>query len=288
MITEYKNAQSDTLLNDMAQGATTGTLTSGNFGTPAADVYLVFDYDVAAKYEVKKCTVAGAALTGVSHISGANVAHTAGCKVGRMWVAENAEDFADGTAMADNAIINRHLADNAVETLQIKDANVTAAKLATDAVETDKIKDAQITNAKLSTTAGEPGGAWKGWTPTWANFTKGAATIVAKYTQIGKTVHFRISVTLAADSSMGTSPTFTLPVTSVTYDTGQHIGLVHIRDLAPANFEGLATWISTTTATINTLNAASTYLSVGGCSATVPMTWATGDYFNITGTYEAA
>ena len=82
------NAKSDTLAADMAQAATSGTLTSGNFGSPSGDVYLTFDYDVAAKYEVKKCAIAGTALTSCSHISGADVAHDTGAKVGWMMNAE--------------------------------------------------------------------------------------------------------------------------------------------------------------------------------------------------------
>ena len=114
---ELKNAQVDTLLNDVAQGAATATLTSGNFGTPVGAIYLVFDYDVSAKFEVKRCTVAGASITGMSHVSGANVAHSAGCKVGRMMVAEVIDDIGtridnveDGSAIATGAIANRQLA----------------------------------------------------------------------------------------------------------------------------------------------------------------------------------
>jgi hypothetical protein len=90
---ELKNAESDLLLNDIAIGATTGTLTGGNFGIPATPIYLTFDYNVSAKYEVKLVTVAGANMTVMSHISGANVAHTAGCKVGRMINAEIIDDI---------------------------------------------------------------------------------------------------------------------------------------------------------------------------------------------------
>lgn len=82
------NAKSDTLTSQMAQSAASGTLTSGNFGSPTGELYLVFDYDVAANYEVKKCTVAGTALSGCTHISGADVAHAAGSKVAWMMVAE--------------------------------------------------------------------------------------------------------------------------------------------------------------------------------------------------------
>ena len=267
MITEYKNAQSDTLLTDMAQGATTGTLTGGNFGTPATDIYLVFDYDVAAKYEVKKCTVAGANLTNVSHVSGANVAHSAGCKVGRMWVAENADDVVDGTALADNAILNRHLADNAVETA--------------------KIKDAQITNAKLSDTAGEPGGAWKAWTPTH-NITLGTGgTLAATYMQLGKTVFFKILVTLGTSPTMPTGPTFTLPLEAkaITSHVGASVLLV---DASAAYYSGVAILNSSTVLTVQALKSDATYLSTAGVTASVPFTWTNADLVIINGFYEVA
>jgi len=47
-------------------------------------------------------------------------------------------------------IVAASIATDAVETLKIKNANVTAVKLATDAVETLKIKDANVTKAKLA------------------------------------------------------------------------------------------------------------------------------------------
>jgi hypothetical protein len=114
---ELKNAQSDTLLNDIAIGATTATLTGGNFGTPTTAIYLTFDYDVAAKYEVKLATVAGANMTAMSHVSGADVAHTAGCKIGRMINVEVIDDILSGSArapFANNAIPANALATNAI------------------------------------------------------------------------------------------------------------------------------------------------------------------------------
>jgi hypothetical protein len=45
------------------------------------------------------------------------------------------------------------LATDVVETLKIKDSNVTAGKLATDSVETLKIKDLNVTTGKLAADA---------------------------------------------------------------------------------------------------------------------------------------
>ena len=53
------------------------------------------------------------------------------------------------TAIGSGKVVVGMLATDAVETIKIKDANVTAAKLATDAVETAKIKDAAVETAKV-------------------------------------------------------------------------------------------------------------------------------------------
>jgi hypothetical protein len=117
---ELKNAQADVLLNDIAIGATTATLTGGNFGTPVGAIYLTFDYNVSANYEVKLCTVAGTGITGMSHISGANVAHTAGCKVGRMINAEVVQHLIDGTGFDAGAIPTAAIANGAVTSAKAK------------------------------------------------------------------------------------------------------------------------------------------------------------------------
>lgn len=70
-----------------------------------------------------------------------------------------------------------------------------------------------------SWTSGLPFGAWQSYTPVWSgNNTPPAivgGTITGNYAQIGKTVHVRIAMTLAATSTIGTSSryTWTLPVT---------------------------------------------------------------------------
>lgn len=83
-------------------------------------------------------------------------------------------------------------------------------------VNTANITDGSITNAKLSTTAGEPGGAWQSWTPTynaggamtWTSIT----THYAAYLQVGKRVYFRIKATGTTGGAASNSLAFTLPV----------------------------------------------------------------------------
>ena len=58
-------------------------------------------------------------------------------------------------SLADDAVTQAKVADNAIGTAQIIAASVTVAELGTDAVETAKLKDANVTAAKLATDAVE-------------------------------------------------------------------------------------------------------------------------------------
>jgi hypothetical protein len=134
------------------------------------------------------------------------------------------------------------------------------------------------------------GWAWSSWTPTFANLTVGNGTLVCKYIQIGKTVTARISFALGTTSSVGTAPTFTLPVTSVSgYVAGHWLGGLRIVAGA-AGFTGYIQWATTTTALLLALNASATYVSDTSANWTslIPGTWTTADHFDGTITYEAA
>jgi hypothetical protein len=131
---------------------------------------------------------------------------------------------------------------------------------------------------------------WTTWTPTFNNFTKGSATIVARYTMIGKTVRFTLDVTLAADSSMGTTPTFTLPVNAIGSSiAGTHIiGQCVLNDSGTKTYVGVSRIVTATTANFEPVDTSAGYASRVDVQATVPMTWTTSDNFTVTGTYEAA
>lgn len=129
-------------------------------------------------------------------------------------------------------------------------------------------------------------GAWDSWTPTWTNVTVGNGTVVAKFSRSGRTIRFRLRFTLGSTSAVGTTPIFTLPATAAAdyaleWPLGPG-GLIH---------NGVKSWIgcvqfwSTTQAVLVRDDGAGAY---GGISATSPFTWGTGDYFFVTGTYEAA
>jgi len=58
--------KTDTLQAQLAAGASSGTLTTGSFGSPTGTQLLVVDYDVAAKREVISCTISSTALTSIT------------------------------------------------------------------------------------------------------------------------------------------------------------------------------------------------------------------------------
>lgn len=150
-------------------------------------------------------------------------------------------------------------------------------------LDSNNISAGGITPANLVSGTGTSW-AWTSWTPTWANLTIGNAVQTCKYVQIGKTVFFRVAVTLGTTSSVGTNPTFTLPVTSVSLDDSHMIGVHTAVDNGTGVVQGFVAWKSTTTALPATTS--TTYFA--GLSATGPFTWTTGDKLLASGSYEVA
>jgi len=128
-------------------------------------------------------------------------------------------------------------------------------------------------------------GAWTTYVTTTANLTKGSGTITASYCQIGKVVHFKVRFILAADSAVGTSPSFTLPVTAVA--TYANLYICNFLDSSVGWVPGAVDY-NTTTLFPQAVGAAAAYLTRTGVTATVPFTWGTTDEIDISGTYEAA
>lgn len=151
------------------------------------------------------------------------------------------------------------------------------------------ITDGTITPAELTSGTGSSW-AWQSWTPTFANLTAGSGTHASKYIQIGKTVFYRMQFTLAGDSTVGTNPTFTLPVTSVSYSqANQGIGQFDAYDSSPAGTaNGFIGWLTTTTAQLFVYTTSGSTIVPSGLASTVPFTWATGDKVLAQGFYEAA
>lgn len=187
--------------------------------------------------------------------------------------------------------VSEHTSANGVtvDGLNIKDGKLNTA----NSVVASNITAGAVTPEKLVSGAGTSW-AWQTWTPTWANLTIGNATYdECKYTQIGKTVILHMSLKLGSTSSVGTGPTFTLPVTAASYALAggtdqQPIGRVRLIQTGVGSAVGSVVMNSTTVAGILTEKADQTYVVYAGITAAAPHTWASGHVFALNAIYEAA
>lgn len=146
-----------------------------------------------------------------------------------------------------------------------------------------------ITPEKLLAGTGATNWVWSAWSPTFSNWTigtGGSAGTTAKYTQIGKAVHFRIKSTLGTSGqSVGSNATFTLPISAnAEYTVPFAIGTLYDSN----NDVG---WISFATSNTGQLifgTAGGVYVGASGTGVSTPFSWAAGSYFTAVGTYEAA
>ena len=167
----------------------------------------------------------------------------------------------------------------------LDNSNIAAAA----AIAGSKLADASLPNAKLATGAGEPGGAWTSWTPTWTNLTVGNGTLTARYTQVGKTIRFRIALVFGSTTSISGAVSHSLPATAATHAGSLPInGYGSLLDSGIAAFPVYLVLTNTTTASVRTSTASGTYTGITIISATIPFTFSTNDEISITGEYEAA
>jgi len=166
----------------------------------------------------------------------------------------------------------------------LDNSNIAAAA----AIAGTKLADTSIPNVKLATGAGNPGGAWTAWTPSYTNLTIGNGTVVAVYSKIGRTVHFRYKLTLGSTSSVGSAPTISLPVALESVDS-------IINSAGRGSAGGSDNYMTTRNNTGGVtdvrpaaLGAGGTYATLVNISSTVPGTWATGNILELAGSYEAA
>lgn len=142
------------------------------------------------------------------------------------------------------------------------------------------------------TTGTGTGWSWATYAPVFTNFSLGNGTLnYAKYIQIGKNVSVRIQVTLGGTSAVTGEIIFTTPVSlnSDYSDKSGMVGWCRVTDVSASTvYEGQCVFANSTNAKFVTLKSDGTYLSETGVSASIPMTWATGDVFSLTMEYEAA
>lgn len=193
----------------------------------------------------------------------------------------------DNTTITVDAI-GEHTASNGVT---VSGLNIKSGKLNTNnSVVTANVTDTAITPAKLQAGTGT-GWAWSTWSSTLTNLTIGNGVVVSKYVQTGKSVDLILTITFGTTTVMGSTPTFSLPVTASSdfNTTFQPLGTVLIEDSGTTTYLGTIVFVNTTTAGIVAWGSAGTY--VGGdvaLTSAIPMTWATGDKIKATCRYEAA
>jgi len=138
----------------------------------------------------------------------------------------------------------------------------------------------------------DPG--WQDWTPVHSGgaLVVGNGTEVARYTQIGTTVHFYYELTFGSTSSVGSVPEISLPVAAAaTHDVGGNasMGMAWFKDNTSTDFAGRVAMYNTVDTMIAQIyNDSGARETISNVSSTVPFTWATGDVIFMEGTYEAA
>lgn len=172
------------------------------------------------------------------------------------------------------------------------DAEITAGTKTQSnrAVTADHIRDGVITTTKMAATA------WTTYTPTWTASTNpaignGTITDTGAYVQIGKTVHFRLKITMGSTTTFGSGGFYVgLPVAH-NHGVESQIGRVHLLDSsANSRYTAVAYTHSGSSSSLflSYINAAASQNTLSGITATAPFTWAASDVLSVTGTYEAA
>lgn len=176
-----------------------------------------------------------------------------------------------------------------IDSANLSDSAVTSTKIADTAVTTAKLLDANVTAPKMNNSGTwNSSWAWVSYTPTWTNLSVGNGTVVARYTQIGKTIFARIQLTWGSTTSVSGSVQVTLPVTAQAMPgVGPQIGSTKLFSGA-ASFMGPFTQSSTTQGVIRWFQVSGSGILESNISASSPDTWNTTDEFHITMCYEAA
>jgi len=132
-------------------------------------------------------------------------------------------------------------------------------------------------------------GEWIDYTPTWTNLTVGNAVQDFRYIKINKFIWVVGSLKWGTTTSSGTAPTFTLPVTAVSYATAnERLGVGIFEDAGTDAYDAWVLYSTTTVARLRVPLASGTYINSTALSNLVPFTWTTNDLISVNFVYEAA
>ena len=138
----------------------------------------------------------------------------------------------------------------------------------------------------IDTSTGKGLIASQSWSPVlssgWLN---GNGTWNADYFKLGKMVFFAATFTIGSTTTKGTGLIMSLPVTATGNSASLYWGLATIGGVG---YQLVTARTTTTTLSLQALDASATYLKRTGVTSAIPATWATGDSFTVQGMYEAA
>ena len=127
---------------------------------------------------------------------------------------------------------------------------------------------------------------WQAWTPSYTNQTIGNGTVVARYVQIGDTIHAEFSFILGSTSSVGSNPLISMPTA---FATGHWpVGTAYFLDSGTASYQGAVEVNGIDDFFPRVATASGSYTQNAGLTASVPFTWTTSDRIAFSMTYEAA
>jgi len=114
------------------------------------------------------------------------------------------------------------------------------------------------------------------WTPTFTNLSVGNGTLTAYYEIIGDQLRYIWTLVWGNTTSISGAVSHTLPFSRYTITDIRAAGISRYND-AGTVYQGASSFISSTAANLQVLNASGTYLTTGALSSTVPFTWTTSD-----------
>jgi hypothetical protein len=131
---------------------------------------------------------------------------------------------------------------------------------------------------------------WTAWTPGTYGITVGDGTQTANYTVVGDLAFWEYRFLLGSTSAVTGEVRLTMPATMNDFNIGGVSGDVMFENADGSDYVGHVFRLNTTTVRLRYGDAAgdSNHLRSADLSATVPMTWASGDSMNAKGWFRKA
>jgi len=127
-------------------------------------------------------------------------------------------------------------------------------------------------------------GEWTTWTPTWTNVTVGNGDVTARYSHIGKTVHFTLQLIFGSMTAVTGLIGFSPPINNKAASASEVYGVGVAYDATDGSRRPLII-ISGSAILMRVQSGEHPAVSTSSVS---PITWATGDQLYLRGTYEEA